>query len=83
MQVSLTRLFFQDSLDTVISKDKQSWEEPTYEEQEELQDLPRPLHAWASPPHNVVLDIESTGRFRHYETTILYKEPPRHHTFLS
>ncbi|XP_023310870.1 uncharacterized protein LOC108917159 [Anoplophora glabripennis] len=49
-----------DSLDTVISKEKQSWEDPTHEEQEELQDLPRPIQTWSSPPHNVVLDIDST-----------------------
>ncbi|XP_074040366.1 cyclic nucleotide-gated ion channel-like isoform X3 [Leptinotarsa decemlineata] len=49
-----------DSLDTVISRDKQSWEEPSNDEQEELEDLPRPIHAWSPPPHNVVLDIDST-----------------------
>ncbi|KAJ8972471.1 hypothetical protein NQ317_016604 [Molorchus minor] len=47
-----------DSLDTVISKEKQSWEDPTYEEEEELQELPRPFQPWSSPTrptHNVNL----------------------------
>ncbi|CAH1111547.1 unnamed protein product [Psylliodes chrysocephalus] len=53
-----------DSLDTVISRERQSWEDPSHDEQEELEELPRPIHAWSSssslPPHNVVLDIDST-----------------------
>lgn len=44
----------------MISKEKHSWEEPSYEEQEELQELPRPIQTWSPPPHNVVLDIDST-----------------------
>ncbi|CAH1184274.1 unnamed protein product [Phyllotreta striolata] len=53
-----------DSLDTVISKERHSWEDPSHDEQEELEELPRPIHAWSSssslPQHNVVLDIDST-----------------------
>ncbi|XP_057655469.1 uncharacterized protein LOC130893404 isoform X2 [Diorhabda carinulata] len=53
-----------DSLDTVISKEKNSWEDPSYEEQEELEELPRPIHTWSSssslPQQDVVLDVEST-----------------------
>ncbi|KAJ8958011.1 hypothetical protein NQ318_002013 [Aromia moschata] len=45
-----------DSLDTVISKERQSWEDPTHEEEE----LPRPFQTWSPPPHNVVLNIDST-----------------------
>ncbi|XP_066257899.1 uncharacterized protein Cngl isoform X2 [Euwallacea similis] len=50
-----------DSLDTIISKDKQSWEDPTHEEEEELQDLPQPINAWSSSRSNsIVLNIDST-----------------------
>ncbi|KAG5878344.1 hypothetical protein JTB14_004442 [Gonioctena quinquepunctata] len=50
-----------DSLDTVVSRERHSWEDPSNDEQEELDDLPRPIHAWSPPPsHNVVLDIDST-----------------------
>ncbi|XP_072383029.1 uncharacterized protein Cngl [Diabrotica undecimpunctata] len=53
-----------DSLDTIISRERHSWEDPSHDEQEELEELPRPIHAWSSssslPSHNVVLDIDST-----------------------
>ncbi|XP_076256567.1 uncharacterized protein LOC143193965 isoform X3 [Rhynchophorus ferrugineus] len=50
-----------DSIDTIISKDKQSWEDPTHEEEEELQELPQPLNAWPSSREStVVLNIDST-----------------------
>ncbi|XP_063930154.1 uncharacterized protein Cngl isoform X3 [Zophobas morio] len=54
-----------DSLETVISREHQSWEEPSNEEVEELEELPQhpltPLHTWcSSPQQNVVLDIDST-----------------------
>ncbi|XP_015836494.1 uncharacterized protein Cngl isoform X3 [Tribolium castaneum] len=52
-----------DSFETVISREHQSWEEPTNEEAEELQELPQhpltPMHSWR-PPQNTVLDIDST-----------------------
>lgn len=57
----LTDDSFTDSIDTIISKDKQSWEEPTHEEEEELQELPQPLNAWSSQkPNSVVLNIDTT-----------------------
>ncbi|KAJ8936228.1 hypothetical protein NQ314_012446 [Rhamnusium bicolor] len=58
-----------DSLDTVISKEKQSWEDPTHMEEEELQELPCPIRVWSSPPHNVVLDIDSTTETSEAEQT--------------
>ncbi|XP_044260649.1 uncharacterized protein LOC123008726 isoform X1 [Tribolium madens] len=53
-----------DSFETVISREHQSWEEPTNEETEELQDLPQhpltPMHSWRPTPQTTVLDIDST-----------------------
>ena len=62
---SVSLFFLQDSLETVISREHQSWEEPSNEEVEELEELPQhpltPLHTWcSSPQQNVVLDIDST-----------------------
>ncbi|KAH1012083.1 hypothetical protein HUJ04_001319 [Dendroctonus ponderosae] len=51
---------FTESVDTIISKDPQSWEEPTHEEEEELQELPEPINAWPSRSNTIVLNIEST-----------------------
>ncbi|XP_030747416.1 uncharacterized protein LOC115875949 [Sitophilus oryzae] len=52
---------FTESIDTIISKDKQSWEDPTHEEEEELQDLPQPINAWSTSRQNsVILNIDST-----------------------
>ncbi|XP_050306408.1 uncharacterized protein LOC126743388 isoform X2 [Anthonomus grandis grandis] len=49
-----------DSLDTIISKHHQSWEEPTHEEEEELLELPQPMNVWPSRSNSVFLNIEST-----------------------
>ncbi|CAH1132690.1 unnamed protein product [Ceutorhynchus assimilis] len=52
---------FSDSIDTIISRDKQSWEDPTHEEEEELQELPQPINAWQqSRSNSVVLNIDTT-----------------------
>ncbi|KAL1502487.1 hypothetical protein ABEB36_007622 [Hypothenemus hampei] len=51
---------FTESLDTIIGKDKHSWEEPSHKEVEELQDLPEPINAWGSTRSNsIVLNIDS------------------------
>lgn len=60
---SVTKLIpiaFQDSIETVVSRDRHSWDDPSHEEVEELQDLPQPMRAWPPASHNVILDIDST-----------------------
>lgn len=55
----------QDSFETVIDKDSQSWEDTSHEEAEEIQELPQrilsPLHVWSTnTEENIVLNIDST-----------------------
>ncbi|XP_060533224.1 potassium/sodium hyperpolarization-activated cyclic nucleotide-gated channel 4 isoform X3 [Cylas formicarius] len=50
---------FSGSLDTIITRDRHSWEEPTHEETEELQELPQPLDVWSPQSNDTVLNIDS------------------------
>lgn len=47
-------------METVVGKERHSWDEPSHEEVEELQDLPQPISVWSPSSHNVILDIDST-----------------------